>query len=107
MISQELHILLIKLKLQRMLLQNLQGDRETEAVSVTAGSCPPVMATLFSSAYTTNYQQDRTPPVLRGRGGGSFITDHTQSRQEKRTMVPIQRCEVAKGGEDLSALLNI
>lgn len=69
MIGQELQIILIKLKLQRMLLQNLQkdmkrwikirvrdgeGGRDRERgevrVCVTAGSCPCVVASHPSSA---------------------------------------------------------
>lgn len=66
MIGQELQIILIKLKLQRMLLQNLQRhekmDKESETereeetergevrVCVTAGSCPCVVASHPSSA---------------------------------------------------------
>lgn len=61
-IGQELQVILIKLKLQRVLLQNLQGYKKTERdswrewrkvrVCATAGSHPPRM------------RQERTSPVL-------------------------------------------
>lgn len=69
MIGQELQIILIKLKLQRMLLQNLQRhekmhkdsqaergeeERQREAVCVTAGLYPHVVTSHPSRALTTN-----------------------------------------------------
>ncbi len=121
MISQELQIILIKLKLQRMLLQNLQRNEkngrrhwETEGEEETTREGQSVCDSWLVSSYSRftsllciNDQLETGKNLSAPcRGKGQWYHRHqTQSKlsqQDCSSIVPIQWCEVANDREVLN-----